>query len=39
MLNAVIAYGDLGKSGNKVINLVDSKLYTKILNVLRLMKS
>jgi hypothetical protein len=29
MLDAVIAYGDLGKSGNKVINLVDSKLYTK----------
>lgn len=29
MLDAVIAYGDLGKSGNKIINLVDSKLYTK----------
>lgn len=29
MLDAVVAYGDLGKSGNKVINLVDSKLYTK----------
>lgn len=29
MLDAVITYGDLGKSGNKVINLVDSKLYTK----------
>lgn len=29
MLDAVIAYGDLGNSGNKVINLVDSKLYTK----------
>lgn len=29
MLDAVIAYGDLGKSGNKVINLVDSKFYTK----------
>lgn len=29
MLDAVIAYGELGKSGNKVINLVDSKLYTK----------
>lgn len=29
MLDAVIAYGDLGKFGNKVINLVDSKLYTK----------
>lgn len=29
MVDAVIDYGDLGKSGNKVINLVDSKLYTK----------
>lgn len=29
MLDAVITYGNLGKSGNKVINLVDSKLYTK----------
>ena len=29
MLDAVITYGDLGKSNNKVINLVDSKLYTK----------
>lgn len=29
MLDAVITYGDLGKSGNKIINLVDSKLYTK----------
>ena len=38
MLDAVIAYGDLGKSGNKVINLVDSKLYTKNSNVLKLMK-
>lgn len=38
MLDAVITYGDLGKSGNKVINLVDSKLYTKIVNVLKLMK-
>ena len=27
MLDAVITYGDLGKSGNKVINLVDSTLY------------
>lgn len=29
MLDAVITYGDLGKSGNKSIDLVDSKLYTK----------
>ena len=28
MLNAVITYGDLGKSGNRSIDLVDSKLYT-----------
>lgn len=35
MLDAVITYGDLGKSGNKSIDLVDSKLYTKIVNVLK----
>ena len=29
MYEAVVAYGETGKSGNKVINLVDSKLYTK----------
>ena len=29
MLDAVITYGDLGKSGNRSIDLVDSKLYTK----------
>lgn len=32
MLEAVINYGDCGKSGNKVINLVDSKLYTRNSN-------
>lgn len=32
MLDAVINYGDCGKSGNKVINLVDSKLYTRNSN-------
>ena len=29
MYEAVVAYGETGKSGNKVINLIDSKLYTK----------
>lgn len=29
MHEAVSAYGELGKSGNRVINLPDSKLYTK----------
>lgn len=29
MYEAVAAYGDTGKSGNKVVNLVDAKLYTK----------
>lgn len=29
MLDAVITYGDLGKSGNRTIDLVDSKLYTR----------
>lgn len=32
MLDAVINYGDCGKSGNKVINLTDSKLYTRNSN-------
>lgn len=29
MYEAVAAYGETGKSGNKVVNLVDSKLYTR----------
>lgn len=29
MYEAVVAYGETGKSGNKVVNLVDAKLYTK----------
>lgn len=29
MYEAVVAYGDTGKSGNKVINLTDAKLYTR----------
>lgn len=29
MYEAVVAYGETGKCGNKIINLVDSKLYTK----------
>ena len=29
MYEAVAAYGETGKNGNKVVNLVDSKLYTK----------
>lgn len=29
MLEAVINFGDTGKSGNKVIDLIDSKLYTR----------
>lgn len=29
MYEAVAAYGDTGKSGNKVVNLIDSKLYTR----------
>lgn len=32
MLDAVISYGDSGKSGNKVINLANSKLYTRNSN-------
>lgn len=34
MYEAVAAYGETGKNGNKVINLVDSKLYTKKSEVL-----
>lgn len=29
MYEAVAAYGETGKSGNKVVNLIDSKLYTR----------
>lgn len=29
MYDAVVAYGDCGKSGNKVVNLTDAKLYTR----------
>lgn len=34
MYEAVAAYGETGKNGNKVVNLVDSKLYTKKSEVL-----
>lgn len=36
MLEAVINYGDCGKSGNKVINLDDSKLYTRNSNCIEI---
>lgn len=29
MLNAVLQFGDIGKTGNRVVNLSDCKLYTK----------
>lgn len=29
MYEAVAAYGETGKSGNKVVNLIDAKLYTR----------
>lgn len=34
MYEAVAAYGETAKSGNKVVNLVDSKLYTKKTEIL-----